>query len=43
MYHPIKHRTCTVMIERGPMSYGAHVPDLTGCVTVRETKEKCVR
>ena len=27
-----------VVIERGPMSYGAHVPDLPGCVAVGETK-----
>ena len=26
------------MIERGPTSYGAHVPDLPGCVAVAETK-----
>ena len=27
-----------VVIERGPTSYGAHVPDLPGCVAVGETK-----
>ena len=27
-----------VVIERGPMSYGAYVPDLPGCVTVGESK-----
>ena len=27
-----------VVIERGPMSFGAHVPDLPGCVAVGETK-----
>ena len=27
-----------VVIERGPSSYGAHVPDLPGCVAVAETK-----
>ena len=27
-----------VVIERGPRSYGAHVPDLPGCVAVGETK-----
>ena len=27
-----------VVIERGPMSYGAHVPDLPGCVAVGESK-----
>ena len=27
-----------VVTERGPLSYGAHVPDLPGCVAVGETK-----
>ena len=27
-----------VVIERGPTSLGAHVPDLPGCVAVAETK-----
>lgn len=27
-----------VVIERGPTSYGAHVPDLPGCAAVAETK-----
>ena len=32
-----------VVIERGPTSYGAHVPDLPGCVAAAETKaEVCV-
>ena len=32
-----------VVIERGPKSYGAHVPDLPGCVAIAETKtEACV-
>jgi len=26
-----------VVIERGPTSYGAYVPDLPGCVAVGET------
>lgn len=30
----------TVIIERGPTSYGAYVPDLPGCVAVAETEEK---
>ena len=34
---------CAIVIERGPTSYGAHVPDLPGCVAVAETKtEVCV-
>ena len=28
----------TAVIERGPRSYGAYVPDLPGCVAVGETK-----
>ena len=28
----------TVVIEKGPTSFGAHVPDLPGCVAVGETK-----
>lgn len=28
----------TVVIERGPTSFGAPVPDLPGCVAVGETK-----
>ena len=29
-----------VMIEKGPNSYGAHVPDLPGCVAAAETREE---
>ena len=29
-----------VIIERGPTSYGAYVPDLPGCVAVAETEEE---
>ena len=29
-----------VMIEKGPTSYGATVPDLPGCVAVAETLEE---
>ena len=28
-----------VVIEKGPTSYGAHVPDFPGCVAAAETKE----
>ena len=28
-----------VVIEKGPSSYGAYVPDLPGCVAAGETKE----
>jgi hypothetical protein len=29
-----------VVIERGPSSYGAYVPDLPGCVAVGESREE---
>ena len=29
-----------VVVEKGPTSYGAHVPDLPGCVAVGETKDE---
>ena len=29
-----------VVIEKGPTSYGAHVPDFPGCVAAAETKEE---
>ncbi|MCD6681500.1 MAG: type II toxin-antitoxin system HicB family antitoxin [Burkholderiaceae bacterium] len=29
-----------VVIERGPTSYGAYVPDLPGCVAVGESREE---
>jgi predicted RNase H-like HicB family nuclease len=29
-----------VVIEHGPTSYGAYVPDLPGCVAVGETREE---
>ncbi len=29
-----------VLIEKGPTSYGAYVPDLPGCVAVGETEEE---
>jgi predicted RNase H-like HicB family nuclease len=32
-----------VVIERGDSSWGAHVPDLPGCVAVGETREEVVR
>ena len=33
----------TVIIEEGPTSYGAYVPDLPGCVAAADTKEEVVR
>ena len=29
-----------VVVEQGPTSYGAYVPDLPGCVAVGETREE---
>lgn len=29
-----------VVIEKGPTSYGAHVPDLPGCIAAGDTKEE---
>jgi len=29
-----------VVIERGPSSFGAYVPDLPGCVAVAETRSE---
>ena len=29
-----------VVIERGPTSFGASVPDLPGCVAIAETREE---
>jgi predicted RNase H-like HicB family nuclease len=31
-------RRYMVVVERGPSSWGAHVPDLPGCVAVGETR-----
>lgn len=35
--------TYGIVIERGPASYGAYVPDLPGCVAAAETREEAVR
>ena len=32
-----------VVIEQGPTSFGAHVPDLPGCVAVGDTREEALR
>jgi predicted RNase H-like HicB family nuclease len=29
-----------VVVEKGPTSYGAHVPDLPGCIAAGETKQE---
>jgi predicted RNase H-like HicB family nuclease len=32
-----------VILEEGPTSIGAYVPDLPGCVSVGETREEAIR
>jgi predicted RNase H-like HicB family nuclease len=32
-----------IVIERGPASYGAYVPDLPGCVAAAETRAEVLR
>ena len=32
-----------VIIEKGPTSYGAYVPDLPGCVATGDTREEVVK
>ena len=32
-----------VVIEKGPDSYGAHVPDLPGCAAAGESREEVIR
>jgi len=36
-------KSYTVIIEKGPTSYGAYVPDLPGCVAAAETKDEVLR
>lgn len=33
----------TVIIERGPRSWGAYVPDLPGCVAAADNREEALR
>lgn len=32
-----------VIIEKGPESYGAYVPDLPGCIAAGETRDEVLR
>ena len=32
-----------IVIEKGPTSFGAYVPDLPGCVAVGDTREEVAR
>jgi predicted RNase H-like HicB family nuclease len=33
----------TIIIEKGPTSYGAYIPDLPGCVAVGDTREETMK
>ena len=32
-----------VIIEKGEKGYGAHVPDLPGCIAARETRDEVIK
>ena len=32
-----------IVIEKGPSSYGAYVPDLPGCVAAAETRDEALQ
>lgn len=32
-----------IVVEEGSDSFGAHVPDLPGCIAVGETREEAIR
>jgi predicted RNase H-like HicB family nuclease len=32
-----------VVVEQGPTSFGAYVPDLPGCVAVGDTREEVIK
>ena len=32
-----------VVVEHGPTSWGAHAPDLPGCIAVAESREEVLR
>ena len=34
------HHTYTVLIEQGPTSWGAYIPDMPGCFAAAETEEE---
>ena len=36
-------RRCLAVIEQGGTSWGAHVPDLPGCVAVGESREEVMQ
>jgi len=34
---------CTLIIEKGPNSWGAYLPDLPGCAAAGESRDEAVR
>jgi predicted RNase H-like HicB family nuclease len=32
-----------IVVEKGPINYGAYVPDLPGCVAAAETRDEVLR
>jgi predicted RNase H-like HicB family nuclease len=36
-------RRYAIVVERGPTSYGAYVPDLPGCVAAGETRTEALQ
>jgi predicted RNase H-like HicB family nuclease len=32
-----------IVLEKGPTSYGAYVPDLPGCIAAAETEEEALK
>ena len=34
---------CMMVVEEGPKSFGAYVPDLPGCVAVGESKQEVLQ
>ena len=39
----MSYRRYVVVIEKGPKSYGAFVPDLPGCVAAAKTRARVVK
>ena len=36
----VKHMRYLVVVEKGPSSFGAYVPDLPGCIAAGESKDE---
>jgi predicted RNase H-like HicB family nuclease len=37
-----RHLKYMIVIEEGPESFGAHVPDLPGCIAAGETRDEAI-